>query len=90
MKTGYPWGFLMLAGLALMSLPAEGAAIRAGLAEVEITPPLGSPMWGYGSRTEGANGVMDPLMAKVLILQTTETTAALVTWETISQIPKKL
>ncbi len=56
-------------------------AIQAGTAQVEITPPIGIPMWGYASRTEGAQSVHDPLMAKVLILQSTETTVAIVSWD---------
>ncbi len=57
------------------------AAIRAGTAWVDITPPLGCPMWGYSARKEGADGVIDPLLAKVLILQSTETTVAMVSWD---------
>ncbi|MFB3785022.1 MAG: neutral/alkaline non-lysosomal ceramidase N-terminal domain-containing protein [bacterium] len=76
---------LILVQLTIFAFPCLAAyaqpAIQAGTAQVEITPPLGCPMWGYSSRTEGANGVHDPLMAKVLILQSTETTVALVSWD---------
>lgn len=73
---------LAILGFAFLPAPALGQpAIQAGTAQVEITPPLGCPMWGYSSRKEGANGVHDPLMAKVLILKSTETTVALVSWD---------
>ena len=68
---------------------AEEPAIQAGSAEVDITPPLGCPMWGYGSRKEGADGVLDPLLAKVLVLQSKETAIALVSWDVCEfQLPR--
>ncbi|NPU96203.1 MAG: hypothetical protein HPY51_03185 [Candidatus Omnitrophica bacterium] len=74
--------FALLVVFGLLGLSAHAqSAIQAGTAQVEITPPLGCPMWGYASRQEGANGVHDPLMAKVLILHSTETTIALVSWD---------
>ena len=63
------------------SVPSQEPAILAGLAETDITPPLGSPMWGYASRTEGADEVLDSLLAKVLVLQSKQTTVALVSWD---------
>jgi neutral ceramidase len=77
-------GLVTLSVLAIAFLPFPALsqpAIQAGPAQVEIPPPLGCPMWGYSSRKEGANGVHDPLMAKVLILKSTETTVALVSWD---------
>lgn len=57
---------------------ASGPAISAGLAQADITPPLGCPMYGYASRKEGAVGVLDSLKARVLILKSEETVVALV------------
>ena len=74
--------FALLTGFSWPTLSTYAqSALQAGTAQVEITPPLGCPMWGYESRKEGANGVHDPLMAKVLILKSTETTVALVSWD---------
>lgn len=58
--------------------------LRAGLAQVEITPPVGSPMDGYGDRTGGATGIHDPLQAQVLILASGETTTALITCDLLA------
>lgn len=56
------------------SLP--GAALRAGVAKVDITPPAGLPMWGYTLRD--STGTLDPLYARVLVLEVGEKRLALV------------
>jgi neutral ceramidase len=48
---------------------ANAAEMKAGVAKVDITPPLGTHMWGYFDRMQGAEGIMDPLYARVLVLQ---------------------
>lgn len=53
----------------LSCLPANAADMKAGVAKVDITPPLGTQMWGYFNRVKGAEGVLDPLYAKVLVLE---------------------
>lgn len=45
------------------------ADLKAGVAERDITPPIGLPMWGYAARKEPAQGVLDPLYARVLVLE---------------------
>jgi len=53
--------------LGLLISGAASAELRAGAAVADITPPVGSAMYGYGAR--GANvseGVHDPLFAKAL------------------------
>ena len=57
---------------------AFGATLKAGVAKVDITPPLGIQMWGYDDRKAGATGVLDPLYARVLVLEAGETRLALV------------
>lgn len=52
--------------------------LRGGHARVDITPPLGCRMMGYGSRKEGAVGVHDPLYASALWLETGSERAVLV------------
>ena len=54
----------MLAVLFLLSLPASSQdgppVFRAGFAEIDITPPMGTPKQGSNSKTV-ASSVLDPL-----------------------------
>lgn len=43
--------------------------LLAGVAEVDITPPIGVPMDGYAAREGNSVGVHDPLLAEVLLLK---------------------
>jgi neutral ceramidase len=44
--------------------------LQAGAATVDVTPPLGFAMWGYGARHDAPSvGVIDPLHARALVLQ---------------------
>jgi hypothetical protein len=63
----------------LLCLPLAGAEYRAGVARVDITPPVGHPMGGYAARTHGATGIHDPLYATVLVIESGGTSLALVT-----------
>jgi len=67
----------LLAGLALAA-SAQAAGLKAGVAKVEITPPLGEKMWGYAARKDPAKGVLDPLYARVLVLEAGEKKLGLV------------
>ena len=58
---------------------AVGGTLEAGVSKVDITPPLGLPMYGYADRTKGATGILDPLYARVLVLQAEGKRLALVT-----------
>ena len=57
--------------------------IRVGVAAVEITPPLGSPMAGYYS-ARGCTGVHDPLRASAMVIEQNGTSVALVALDLIS------
>ncbi len=76
---------LMLGGILMLLAPsAQGATLKAGVAKVDITPPLGVAMWGYnGDLKPGvspvAEGTRDPLYARVLVLEVGERRLALVT-----------
>ena len=50
-------------------LHLDCAEMKAGVAKVDITPPLGTRMWGYFDRLKGADGILDPLYARVLVLE---------------------
>ncbi len=52
--------------------------LRAAAAQVDITPPVGTPMAGYAGRDGGATGVRDPLYAGIIILDDGHTRAALI------------
>jgi hypothetical protein len=48
---------------------ASSSVFRAGAKTVDITPPAGLPMWGYGGRRDlPSRGVRDPLEANVVVL----------------------
>jgi neutral ceramidase len=60
-------------------VPAYCATLRAGVAKVEITPPAGVPMWGYSNRKGSSTGTLDPLYARVLVMEAGSNRLALVT-----------
>lgn len=51
---------------------------RAGAAEVVITPPIGTPLDGYGGRFGGAVGVHDDLYARAIVFDDGATQGAIV------------
>lgn len=72
-----------LRALALLGLlcvaPASAEELRAGTAKLDITPPVGLPMWGYSARKDlTSEGIHDPLEARVLVLEVGKTRLALV------------
>lgn len=70
----------VLAIVVTLVAAADGSAgFEAGAAKVDITPPIGYPMWGYSSRKDHpSKGVRDPLHARALVLASGETKIALV------------
>jgi hypothetical protein len=54
----------------------QGATLKAGVAKVDITPPAGVPLWGYTLRD--STGTLDPLYARVLVLEVGDKRLALV------------
>ncbi|HYM15187.1 MAG TPA: neutral/alkaline non-lysosomal ceramidase N-terminal domain-containing protein [Dehalococcoidia bacterium] len=52
--------------------------LRAGAAEVVMTPPIGTPLDGYGGRVGGAVGVHDDLHARAIVVDDGATQAAIV------------
>lgn len=69
--------------LAAMIGPRLAAAdMLAGAAQIDITPPVGLPMYGFFNRItkhQVASGTLDPLYARVLVLQADGKRLALVT-----------
>jgi neutral ceramidase len=70
---------IVFAAFVMGSAPALCAALRAGTAKADITPPGGELMWGYEDRLKPATGTLDPLYARVLVLEVGEKRLALVT-----------
>ena len=69
---------------------AQGAELRAGVAKIDITPPLSlkSSLGGYGDRmNRPATGVHDRIMAKALILTDGHKKFALVTVDALGFAP---
>lgn len=65
------------------------AQLKAGVAQVDITPPIGGLMYGYGARgTNVSNGVHDPLFAGALVLDDGTNKLAIVTMD-LGQIKKE-
>lgn len=74
-----------LGAVVLVALTSAGAraadepVFRVGSAERDITPPPGLPMWGYGARHDLlAEGALDPLMAKAIVMEAGSDKLALV------------
>ncbi len=70
---------LPVAPLVAALLPLSAADFRAGVARVDITPPVGHAMGGYSDRKGNATGTHDPLYATVLVLESGDQSLALVT-----------
>jgi hypothetical protein len=63
--------------------------VRVGAAKVDITPPLGMELEGYGARVSGASGVHDPLHARALVVEGDDGTAvALVVTDLLQVLPR--
>src|SRR5438270_10290460 len=49
--------------------PTTAGELQAGAATVEITPPVGFPMWGYANRHDApSTGVASPLFARAVVI----------------------
>jgi hypothetical protein len=67
----------------LTSVVGQAADVRVGVAATDITPPLGIPMAGY-YHARGADGVLDPLFSKAMVVETDGERAAFVVLDLIS------
>ncbi len=80
----------LVAGGGLLAADDKGH-LSAGAARIDITPPADAalPMAGYGGRTEGHQGIHDPLFVRAIALSDGSAQAAIVTWDLIG-IPHPL
>lgn len=58
--------------------------MQIGLAEVNITPPLGMQVPGYGSMKRPASGVKDELMTKAMVIESKGQTLAFIVLDILS------
>ncbi len=77
----------LIACLLLSGTTAFAADLRAGAAEVVITPPLGAPMAGYYTN-RAATGVHDDLHAKALVFDKDGVRVALVACD-LANLPRQ-
>lgn len=72
-----------IASVLLTALGCAAADLRVGVAATDITPPMGIPMAGY-YHARGADGVLDPLFAKAMVIESGGQRAAVVALDIIS------
>ena len=71
------WRVIALA--AIVFATTAQAQFFAGAARVDVTPPPGLIMGGYSARTQPAKGTHDPLYVTALVLETADTSVAILT-----------
>jgi neutral ceramidase len=71
--------FCLLMLLGGLPLAANAQSFKAGVAKADITPAPGVELWGYGDRSGPATGTLDPLYARVLVLDDGRQAVAVVT-----------
>ena len=80
---------IALAAIALAGAPVRAGELRAGVAKVDITQPVGTPLGGYGDRKGmPSTGVHDPIMAKALVLDDGAMRIAIVTTDLVGIAPE--
>jgi neutral ceramidase len=78
--------FLMKAILLLSAIlvcqgvfcPVSQAALKGGCAKVNITPPVGAWLSGYGGRDKPSDGIVDELYARALVLDNGSNSIAII------------
>lgn len=73
---------ICLVGLLGIAIVQGAGRDRVGVAAVDITPPLGIPMAGY-YHARGADGVLDPLFSRAMVITREDRTIALVALDLI-------
>jgi neutral ceramidase len=57
----------------------QASSLKGGVARADITPPVGVEMWGFAARKSASVGTIDPLYARVLVLESGAKRVAIVT-----------
>jgi hypothetical protein len=71
--------FSLLIMICLMAAAINAQSLTAGAARADITPPPGVDLWGYSNRSGPATGTLDPLYARILVLDDGRGAVAIVT-----------
>ncbi len=58
--------------------------IYAASVEIDITPPIGVKMAGYGARTQASRGIHDPLKAQVLQIKSGDSSALIISMDLLA------
>src|SRR5215471_334984 len=69
-------GWLLIVFLSIGN--AWAATLKAGVVKVDITPPPGVSLWGFSDRKSPATGTLDPLYARVLVVEAGDKRVALI------------
>lgn len=71
---------ILLLAVGSLACPAlRASTLRAGAAKADITPAGAELLWGFEDRLQPASGTLDPLYARVLVLEAGAKRLALVT-----------
>ncbi len=81
---------LALACILFSAQEARAAGLQLGSARVEITPPVGFPLEGYEARKEVSTSVHDPLLARVLVVKSAETSLAFVSCDLVGFVSERV
>jgi neutral ceramidase len=77
----YTFMTIFLSGIIMLNdvfSPCARGQLRGGSAKVDITPPVGAWLSGYGSRNKPSEGILDLLYAKALVLDDGQNKIAIV------------
>ncbi len=69
---------VVLTMLSSSTAHADDHSLKAGCARMDITPPIGVWLSGYGHRNKPSDGICDPLYAKTLVLDDGKSKVAIV------------
>ena len=65
-------------------MTGQTGTVSAAVLPLEITPPIGTRMDGYGARKDVSNNIHDPLYATLLLIKTEQGGVALVTMDLLA------
>jgi len=79
MRVRFQAGIIAIVLACVLSQAGSTGTFKVGYAERDITPSKPTPMWGYGARHDRlSEGVIDPLYAKGVVIDTSAEKIALV------------
>lgn len=73
-----PAALLFISLTVTLCSPPMLIALEAGVSVTDITPPAGFEMWGAAGRTGFAEGALDPLYARTVVLKTDSVSVGIV------------